>query len=54
MVNTVISTEHIDNIIADDTINQDINNDGKTDIITHDGNALYIKYAKQNDEYLSK
>jgi hypothetical protein len=53
MINTVISTEHIESVKDSYTTQIDLNNDGKEDIFMHDSNTLYIKYADQENEHLS-
>jgi len=53
VVNTVISTQQIDDIQQNYTTDVDINNDDNADIIMYNANSIFIKYAKQEDEYLS-
>ncbi|MEI6672331.1 MAG: hypothetical protein WCL02_02995 [bacterium] len=54
MVNTIISTEQIQNVQQTYTTNIDLNNDKLADILMYDSNTIYIKYAKQQSESLSK
>lgn len=54
LVNTVTSPEHVTQVKKTYTTDTDLNNDGKKDILMYDTNTIYIKYAQQNDESLSK
>lgn len=54
MVNTVTSTEQVQNVQQTYTTNIDLNNDKSADILMYDSNTIYIKYAKQQSESLSK
>jgi len=53
VVNTVISTQQIEDIQQNYTTDVDINNDDITDIIMYNAHSIFIKYAKQEDEHLS-
>lgn len=54
MVNTIVSSEQIQNVQKTYTTNNDLNNDKVTDILMYDANSIYIKYAKQETEHFSK
>lgn len=51
MVNTLASTEHINNVNKTYTTTYDLNNDSKADIMMYDSNSIYIKYADQEDHH---
>lgn len=53
MINTVISSEQIQGVQKTYTTNTDLNNDKFTDILMHDSNTIYVKYAKQESEHFS-
>lgn len=53
IVNTVVATDQIEKV-KQTYITTDLNNDGKDDIFMYDANSIYIKYAKQETENLSK
>ena len=54
MVNTVVSTDQIQNVQQNYTTDVDLNNDKKSDILMYDSNAIYVKYAQQESEHLSQ
>jgi len=54
MVNTVNSSEQVQGVQQTYTTNIDLNNDKLSDILMYDANNIYIKYAKQETESLSK
>lgn len=54
MVNTVVSSEQSQKVQQTYTTNIDLNNDKFSDILMYDSNAIYVKYAKQESESLSK
>jgi len=54
MVNTMTSSEQIQNVQKTYTTNIDLNNDKVKDILMYDTNSIYIKYAKQETEHFSK
>ena len=53
-VNTVASTTQVANVQKTYTTDTDLNNDRKNDILQWDTKAIYIKYAQQDSEHLSK
>jgi hypothetical protein len=54
MVNTVVSSQQIQNVEKTYTTNIDLNNDTLSDIMMYDSNTIYVKYAKQDAVHLSQ
>ncbi|MEI6775073.1 MAG: hypothetical protein WCL18_10300 [bacterium] len=54
MVNTVSSSQQVQNVQQTYTTNIDLNNDTFADILMYDSNAIYVKYAKQESEHFSQ
>ena len=54
MINTVASTNHINNVQKTYTTQYDLNNDSEADILMYDTNSIYIKYADQQDTHMTK
>ncbi|MEI6118594.1 MAG: hypothetical protein WCP92_05210 [bacterium] len=54
MVNTVVSSQQIQNVEKTYTTDTDFNNDKLSDIMMYDANAIYVKYAKQDAVHLSQ
>jgi len=52
MVN-VVNSQTISSAIGNKYLSLDMNNDGAKDLLLRDDNTVYIKYAKQDDEYLT-
>ena len=54
MVNTVSSSDQIQNVKQTYTTDIDLNNDKLPDILMYDSNSIYVKYAKQESEHFSQ
>jgi hypothetical protein len=54
MINTISSSEQIQKVQETYTTRSDLNNDKLSDILMYDSNAIYVKYAQQETEYLSE
>jgi hypothetical protein len=54
IINTVVSTQQIENIGKHYRTDIDINNDKNNDILMYDNKTVYIKYAEQEQEHFSK
>ncbi len=54
IINTVVSTQQIENIGKQYRTDIDINNDNNNDILMYDNKTVYIKYAEQEQEHFSK
>ena len=52
MVN-VVNNQTISSQIGKQYLSLDMNNDKSKDLLMRDTNTVYIKYAKQNDEYVT-